>query len=705
MGIVFFLASIAVFLAGGVVSALCRRAPRASRLTASASAALGGLLALAAGLAVLIGVSGAASGRPAGLSLPWSFPYGSFRLEIDGLSAFFLLPVGIVTALAGIYAAPYRRLQEEAGEHADGHAVSDAGGSTAGDPPGGSPGHPGSLQGLWYNGLAAGMLLVLAARNGVLFLIAWELMSLSSFFLVMTHGEKESTQRAGWNYLMATHLGMAFLLVLFLLLGRGQPTLDFSAFLAGTRSGGAPGAPFGAPPGVLFLLALIGFGTKAGFVPLHVWLPDAHPAAPSPVSAVMSGVMIKTGIYGLLRVLTFLGAPEPWWGWTLLAVGAVSGLLGVLHALAQHDLKRLLAYHSVENIGIIALGLGLGLLGLSYRLPLLAALGFAGGLLHVLNHALFKSLLFLGAGAVDCAAGTRELERLGGLLKRMPLTGAAFLLGAAAISGLPPLNGFVSEFLIYLGAFRGLLADAAVLPVLTVAGLVAIGSLALIGGLAAACFAKAFGVAFLGEPRSEAATRVRSEVPRGMWLPMLVLAGLCLAVGLAAPLVLAGVAPAVAALTGAAAATVGLRAAAASLVSVSVAAAVLLALVLLVALARRLALRGKPVREEVTWDCGYAAPTARMQYTASSFAHGITGTFQPLLRSERRMHPPAGWFPASGSLHTGPRDPFLHDLFRPLFQAVSRAAGRMRWLQQGRIQLYVLYIALTILVLLVWKLG
>ena len=460
---------------------------------------------------------------------------------------------------------------------------------------------------------------------------------------------------------------------------------------------------------MLFLLALIGFGTKAGFVPLHVWLPDAHPAAPSPVSAVMSGVMIKTGIYGLLRVLTFLGSPEPWWGWTLLAVGAVSGLLGVLHALAQHDLKRLLAYSSVENIGIIAIGLGLGLLGLAYRLPLMAALGFAGGLLHVLNHALFKSLLFLGAGAVDCAAGTRELERLGGLLKRMPYTGAAFLVGAAAICGLPPLNGFVGEFLIYLGAWRGLLAGPAVLPVATVAGLVAIGSLALIGGLVAAAFTRAFGVTFLGEPRSEAAALVRGEVPWGMRLPMLV-------AGRPVP----GGRPRSPRSSSTPCARPWRRSrpgppsrrwrpacgeAAGTLASVSLAGWVLLALVLLVALLRRLALRGKPVRSGPTWDCGYAAPTARMQYTASSFAHGITGTFQPVLRSERRVQPPEGWFPAEGSLHTGPRDPFLHDLFRPLFQVVGRAAGRMRWLQQGRIQLYVLYIALAILVLLVWKLG
>ena len=273
-----------------------------------------------------------------------------------------------------------------------------------------------------------------------------------------------------------------------------------------------------APGGVLFLLAVIGFGTKAGFIPMHVWLPEAHPAAPSHVSAVMSGVMIKTGIYGLLRMLTLLGPPPAWWGWTLLAIGAVSGILGVLYALSQHDLKRLLAYHSVENVGIIALGLGVGLLGISYGNPAMAVLGFTGGLLHVVNHALFKGLLFLGAGSVLHATGT-EIDRLGGLLRRMPVTGATFLVGAAAISGLPPLNGFVGEFLIYLGAMAGLAGQARVVSAWPLMAVLVVGGLALIGGLAAACFTKAFGIVFLGEPRgAEAARATKPARPcAGRW--------------------------------------------------------------------------------------------------------------------------------------------------------------------------------------------
>lgn len=245
------------------------------------------------------------------------------------------------------------------------------------------------------------MLLVVLSRNGILFLIAWEAMSLSSFFLVMFVHEKAEVREAGWVYLIAAHIGQACLMFLFILLGGQNASLDFDKFT--TPAGAAA---------TLFLLALAGFGAKAGFVPMHVWLPDAHPAAPSHVSAVMSGVMIKTGIYGLVRIVSLIGAPAQWWGWTLLIIGAVSGIMGVLFALAQHDIKRLLAYHSVENIGIICLGLGLWLLGISINNPVLATLGLMGGLLHVFNHAIFKSLLFFGAGSVAHASGTRNMDLL-----------------------------------------------------------------------------------------------------------------------------------------------------------------------------------------------------------------------------------------------------------------------------------------------------
>ena len=401
-----FLSGMALLVVSALAALLTRRFPKACTLLGAGGAVAGCALAL---LPAARGLCGAA----VSIRYPWSLPGGTFYAEIDSLSAFFLIPALGLPLVSAIYGGKY--MMAYAGKK--------------------------SLGASWffYNLLAAGMAMSIVARNAVLFLMAWETMALASFFLVTFENEKPEAREAGWIYLVATHIGTAFLLVFFLL--PGGESLDFDRFNPGAH------------PGLLFLLALVGFGTKAGFMPLHVWLPEAHPAAPSHVSAVMSGAMIKTGIYGLLRALMLLGQPPAWWGWVLVVIGISSGVLGVLFALAQHDLKRLLAYHSVENIGIIALGLGAGLLGVSYHSPVLAVLGFGGGLLHVLNHALFKGLLFLGAGSVAHGTGTREIDRLGGLLKRMPWTGITFLVGAAAISGLPPLNGFISEFLIYLGAF------------------------------------------------------------------------------------------------------------------------------------------------------------------------------------------------------------------------------------------------------------
>ncbi|MDR3554401.1 MAG: proton-conducting transporter membrane subunit, partial [Syntrophobacteraceae bacterium] len=354
----------------GAIALLGGRKPAAANLIGCCGAVLGSLAGLLEAVRVL------SAGHTEQIRWEWDVPYGSFFVRIDALSALFLIPIFILCAVAGLYSLGY--MKGYAGRK--------------------------NLGAYWFffNGLAASMAMVAVAANGVLFLISWEVMALCSFFLVTFENEDKKVQRAGWIYLAATHIGTAFLLVLFLTLGRlaGGGSLDFDAFLAASGH-------MGAAADVIFLLALVGFGAKAGFVPLHIWLPEAHPAAPSPVSAVMSGVMIKTGIYGILRVLTLLGPPHLLWGWLLVGIGLVSGILGVLMALAQHDLKRLLAFHSVENIGIIALGLGLGILGVVWGLPALAVLGFGGGLLHVINHALFKGLLFMGAGSVQHATGTR----------------------------------------------------------------------------------------------------------------------------------------------------------------------------------------------------------------------------------------------------------------------------------------------------------
>ena len=443
------------------------------------------------------------------------------------------------------------------------------------------------------------------------------------------------------------------------------------------------------------------FGAKAGFLPLHVWLPEAHPAAPSHVSAVMSGVMIKTGIYGLLRVTLMLGTPPLWWGWAMLLIGAVSGILGVLYALAQPDLKRLLAYCSVENIGIICLGIGLWLLGVADRKPELAALGLMGGLLHVCNHAIFKSLLFMGAGAVKHSAHTLNIDQLGGLQKRMPHTARAFLIGAAAICGLPPFNGFVSELFIYLGAFTAL-AWAAVNGTLAVAGMITLLVLSLTGALAAACFTKVYGIVFLGAPRSDAASHAL-EVPGSMRHPMTALAGLCVLLGLGAPIEAALVSPVAAQLLGESAARAAVGSARPWLFSIGIGGGCIVAITALLVVFRKGLLRGRTIARGPTWDCGYVAPTARMQYTASSFAWPIIDMFRWLIRSRVEVHMGPGDFPRQARLVSHTVDLFRRFFYEPLFHACVVVSNRLHWLQQGRNQFYVLYIGITVLVLLIWK--
>jgi hydrogenase-4 component B len=664
---VMILAAAAILLINAVVALLLRRNSR----IASVFGVAGPVLAFCAGIIPAIQVL---SGRPiASIDTSWSMPLGSFSIGLDGLSAFFLFPILGLGALSAIYGFRYLRSYRESK----------------------------SLGSQWFlfNILIASMLMVVVARNALLFLVAWEAMSLSSFFLVAFENEKEGVREASWIYLIATHFGTAFLIAMFLLLGRGSNGLNFSQ-LGGLDAELA---------GLCFIFAVIGFGTKAGIMPFHVWLPEAHPAAPSHVSALMSGVMIKTGIYGILRAATFLGPPPSWWGWMLICIGLFSGVIGVLFALAQHDLKRLLAYSSVENIGIIVTGIGVGFLGISTASPALAVLGFAGSILHAANHSLFKGLLFLGTGSVIHGAHTIEMDKLGGLLKRMPWTGLTFLIGAAAISGLPPLNGFVSEFLIYLGAFKGALSANAgtAAPLLAV-----IAGLALIGGLAIGCFTKAFGIVFLGEPRSEQPANAR-ESGAGMIIPMLVMAAGCFGAGLLGfmivrvmPAVLADFIPAFGpAGPDRAAIHAELFAASGYLTSFTCGALALLLLTGLIAWLRIRLLSGRKPGQGPVWDCGYAAPNARMQYTASSFAQPVIDFFDIFHRGRKQFRPPKGYFPKTASFETETLDTSQEGVYRPIFEMVERLLSKMRVMQHGRIQLYVLYIVITLIVLFLWKLN
>lgn len=656
-----FAGAILLLVLGGTAAIVLRAHLRPAQLAGQTGAIAGCTIGLAGAVRVL------ASGQPENLWAPSFMPGGTVHLQIDVLSALFLLPVFGLSIVTAVYGGGYMR----------------------------DRGEPRQAAASWFflNLLTAGMAAVAAAHDGLLFLVAWEIMALSPFFLVIFDDRSAAVRHAAWTYLTATHIGTAFLLVLFVLLGELAGGSDFASYGAVLKDNPALRS-------AVFILALIGFGSKAGVVPAHIWLPEAHPVAPSHASALMSGAMIKVGIYGLLRVLILVGRPEPWWGWVLIAIGASSGLLGVLFALAQHDLKRLLAYSSVENIGIVLLGIGLGVLGAASGMPALAAIGFAAGLLHVLNHSIFKGLLFLGAGAVQHGAHSLNFEALGGLLQRMPWTGTAFLIGAASIVGLPPLNGFVSEFLLFYGGYIAV-GDPSVSA--ASAGLVVIVVMGLIGGLAAACFAKAFGIVFLGAPRTAVAETAR-EAALPMRAAMAGLALLCVGIGLAAP---AAVAFLSRVLTGTTLLPSGtapqqLARVVASLTTVVSIFGVLI--VLSAAIwgwrARLLARRG--VRRGPVWGCGYLFPSARMQYTASSLVQPLTTQFHLFIRNREAMEPPQGYFPRGAAYASDSGDPWLRLLFAPTFRWFDRIVSRLTVIQHGHIHVYVLYVAATLLVLLVW---
>ncbi len=595
--------------------------------------------------------------------LDWHLPFASLRAGIDPLSAFFMVPLLILAAGSALYGMRY------------------------------FGGHPaGRSHWFFFSLLVSGMAMVLLARNAVFFILSWEVMSLASFFLVINDKKNPDAIQAGWTYFVTAHVGTAFLLATFLLFSAAAGSFDFHDWAGVGLSPGRADA--------LFLLALAAFGLKAGFIPFHVWLPLAHPAAPSHVSALMSGIMIKMGVYGLLRLLSFLTPFHAWWGILLIALGAISGILGVLFALGQHDLKRLLAYHSVENIGIILLGIGIGMTGVAFHSSAIALFGFAGGLLHIVNHALFKGLLFLGAGAVIRQTGSGVIDHLGGLIKKMPQTAMLFFLGAAAICGLPFFNGFISELFIYAAGISG--AVHAPQPLLALASLAVIASLALIGGLAVACFTKVFGIVFLGAPRTET-PRHPKEVPQLMLWPMGLLAALCLGIGLGSVAFLPILVRPVLLFAGPAEASTR------SLFSMALTVSLILGLLALAAavVAAWLAIlkrRQKAAASAVTWDCGYSRPGPTMQYTASSFASPLIKHFQLPLRAHERLQGGTELFPSGGwSFHAGVDDWFLTRMFSPLVRSLDKAFSLLRWFQSGKTGQYVFYIAWTVFCLIIWK--
>ena len=529
------------------------------------------------------------------------------------------------------------------------------------------------------------MILVVTASTGFAFLAGWELMTLISAGLILMEGDSPERRHNVFIYLLMMHTGAAAVVASFFLFLPYSHSLGFAAIRT---------ASAGVPRGVaatIFLFAFVGFGTKAGIIPLHLWLPRAHPIAPSPVSALMSGVMLKTAVYGFVRfTFDFLGGGPSWFGYIVLTAGAVSGVLGVLYAIAEHDLKRLLAYHSVENIGIIYLGLGTSLVFLGHHSPLWAGLALIAALLHTFNHALFKSLLFLGAGAISDATHTIDLEELGGLQRRMPVTAAAFLVGCCSIVGLPLFNGFISEWL----TFRSFLAGSVltntraqiVLPLM-------VGVLALIGGLAAACFVKVFGVAFLGRPRSAEAEHA-VEVPLLMQGGMTMLAAACLLIGIFPGVLL----PPLASLTQVLIAGAGVPDETLSIARiVPWIAAIILGVTGAISLVKR---REREVR---TWACGLPALTPRMQYTSTMFSKPIRFVFSSVYKPDRkidRLPADQPYFPSTIKYRSVRTTSYERALYRPFVEMILSVAHQLRRMQTGNIQVYLLYIFLTIVSLL-----
>ncbi len=581
----------------------------------------------------------------------------SLSFKIDNLSAFFLVAIFAVSLLAAVFSFHYMNKKEDALRTAVNY--------------------------LFFSILIASMALVVTAENVIAFILSWEIMSLSSFFLVIYDYQSPENRKAGYLYFVFSHVGVMFIIAAFGILYGYTGSFEFTSAVT-------------LPDGLkilVFIFCFIGFGSKAGVFPFHVWLPHAHPAAPSHISAVMSGVMIKTGIYGILRLYALLDLHTPLFGEIVVIAGMVSGVLGVVYALGQHDLKRLLAYHSVENIGIILIGIGLGMIGVSTGNPIMAVLGFAGGLLHVLNHSIFKSLLFMGAGIVIRKTGTRSIDALGGLLKNMKITGITFLIGSLAISGLPPFNGFVSEFLIYLGGFKGVVLDKTAF----VLSLLSIVSLAVIGGLALACFTKVVGVVFQGEPRSRAAEDV-DEKGLTMLVPMLVLAGACVVIGVFPGLFFKM------ALKGISSLGIGYNIPFEPFLriteNITLAAAIFFVVFLLILAFRMLLYRKKPLRRSGTWGCGFTQPTVKMQYTGSSYAAFILEFFRPVAPLNEDHPAIQGRFPGKTHYRSHVNDIAELHMGNGMIRPILWMFDRLRWIQHGDIHLYIGYILLAVVVLL-----
>ncbi len=625
--------------------------------------AIGALNLIVSGLYLCSGVDLRMASVPISSALQFAF-HG------DPLSGFFVTVISILVLPVSIYSIGYIK----------------------------NTGNKGSMVFL-YNLFILSMYAVVLSGNIITFLISWETMSVVSYFLV-TFDRDEKSARAGLIYAVMTHIGTAFIIALFFVLYKYTGQMDFSSIRAL-----AANLPVDIKS-IVFIFSVIGFGVKAGIIPLHAWLPKAHPAAPSNISALMSGVMIKTGIYGFVRIcMDVMGQGPGWWGIAIIIIGAVSSILGVLYALMEHDMKRLLAYHSVENIGIILLGIGASMMFRSNGLYSLASIALIAGLYHVLNHAVFKGLLFLGAGSVMHAAHTKNMEDLGGLIKTMPFTAITFLVGSVSICAFPPFNGFISEWLTYQSLILGFKSSSMVSKIISPMGGAA---LALTGALAAACFVKAFGIAFLGRPRSRHAENAK-EAPLSMIIGMVMLAVLCLVFGIFPNAAITMISSSAFQLTGSQGIVTGnwyhyISDTLAALSPVSILITVLVMFTASIIFVLSAGGKRKTVYGD-SWDCGIPNLTPRMQYTAAAFTKPIRLIFKRIYLPRREVRISYHVKPlfVKSMKYTGEITPFFEKyIYEPVTSSIFKVAGKVRLLQSGSLHLYLLYILVTLILLLIF---
>ena len=588
---------------------------------------------------------------------PGSFITGLIPVRIDALSAWFILIINFVLLTGGFYGLVYMKAYKEQKNNINLHAIS-------------------------FMHLHAALIGICVIQNSFVFLIAWEIMALMAFLVIIFEHEKTATVKAGLNYLIQSHVSIIFLMLGFIWVAFKKGSYDYNAISAYSQENPTVSI-------LLFLCFFIAFAIKAGFVPFHTWLPYAHPVAPAPISGIMSGVMIKIGIFGILRMLLLIKPDYTTVGYLILIISIISGLYGVMLAIIQHNLKKLLAYHSIENIGIIGIGIGIGCIGLGSDNLLLTNLGFAAALLHTLNHALFKSLLFYTAGIVFQATHTLNVEHLGGLIKKMPQTALLFLIAAIAISGIPPFNGFVSEFLIYSGLYHWM-QQASLLSLIAIVFIIL--GLVMIGGLAMLCFTKAFGVVFLGNPRKEFQHEIK-EPPFIQLLPLYVIAFFIVFIGLFPVLFIHFLSQAVLLFTNHLYPTTNTIQWSTFEVLQPISRAMwgLVLMVIIIFSFRKFILSKRKQSIETTWVCAYNAPTAKIQYTANSFIRPYRKLFQPFLLIFKNKKEILGIFPGKGYYKTHPYDKIEKWLIDSPIRAFKLLLSRFLFLQNGKLQFYILY--------------